>query len=180
MGRLYGMSSLHFLSNHLNHPMLSDRCLSVCLSVCPLLSVCNVGILWPNGWIDQDETWHGGRSQPWPHYARWRPSSPKGGTAPNFRTMYCGRLVAHLTYCWALVMAALWNRAGHYSFILLFVLSIFLFFSAPQCSHCKHYTSYSNSVRLSVCLSYAGIVSKWLHVARCSLHCQIAKICLVF
>ena len=26
-------------------PMLSDRCLSV-------LSVCNVGILWPNGWMD--------------------------------------------------------------------------------------------------------------------------------
>ena len=30
----------------------------VCLSV---LSVCNVGVLWPNGWIDEDETWHGGR-----------------------------------------------------------------------------------------------------------------------
>jgi len=26
-----------------------------------------------------------------------------------------------------------------------------------------------------VCLSHAGIVSKRLHVARCSLHCQIAK-----
>ena len=36
------------------HPMLSDRCLSVCLS-CP---VCDVGALWPNGWMDQDETWH--------------------------------------------------------------------------------------------------------------------------
>jgi len=32
-------------------PMLSDRCLS-CLSVC--LSVCNVGVLWPNGEMDQD------------------------------------------------------------------------------------------------------------------------------
>ena len=31
------------------------------------------------------------------------------------------------------------------------------------------------SVRLSVCLSHAGILSKRLHVARCSLHCQIAK-----
>jgi len=36
-------------------PMLSDRCLTVCLSV---LSVCNVGALWPNGWMDPDETWH--------------------------------------------------------------------------------------------------------------------------
>jgi len=37
--------------------MLSDRCLSV-------LSVCDVGVLWPNGWMDQDETWHGGRLRP--------------------------------------------------------------------------------------------------------------------
>jgi len=27
-----------------------------CLSV---LSVCNVGVLWPNGWIDQEATWYG-------------------------------------------------------------------------------------------------------------------------
>ena len=25
-----------------------------------VLSVCNIGVLWPNGWMDQDETWHGG------------------------------------------------------------------------------------------------------------------------
>jgi len=68
--------------------VLSDRCLSVlsvclsCLSVC--LSVCNVGVLWPNGWIDQDETWHAGRPRPWPHCVRWVPSSPppKGGAEP--------------------------------------------------------------------------------------------------
>jgi len=37
--------------------------------VCPVLSicpVCNVGVLWPNGWMDQDETWHASRSQRWP------------------------------------------------------------------------------------------------------------------
>jgi len=53
----------------------------------------------------------------------------------------------------------------------------------PQCSHRKRCTSYGNSVRLpvrpsvypSVRPSHAGIVSKRLHVARCSLHCQIAK-----
>jgi len=33
----------------------------VCLSV---LSVCNVGILWPNGYTDQDETWNAGRPRP--------------------------------------------------------------------------------------------------------------------
>jgi len=41
-------------------PILSVRCLSCCLS-CP---VCNVGVLWPNGWTDQDETWHAGRLGP--------------------------------------------------------------------------------------------------------------------
>ena len=35
--------------------------------------------------------------------------------------------------------------------------------------------SVSLSVRLSVRLSHAGIVSKRLHVARCILHCRIAK-----
>jgi len=61
------------------------------------------------------------------------------------------------------------HRVGHGS----------LFYSAPQCSHCKRYTSYGNSVRPSVCLSvrpsHAGIVSKQRHVGQCSLHCQIAK-----
>jgi len=35
--------------------MLPDRCLSCSLPVCP---VSNVGVLWPNGWSDQDGTWH--------------------------------------------------------------------------------------------------------------------------
>ena len=59
-------------------PMPSDRCLSVCLSVC------DVRPLWPNGWTDQDETWHAGKPQRWPHCARWGPSSPpQRGTAPR-------------------------------------------------------------------------------------------------
>ena len=35
---------------------------TVVMSVC--LSVCNVGVLWPIGWMDEDETWHGGSPQP--------------------------------------------------------------------------------------------------------------------
>ena len=61
----------------------------------------------------------------------------------------------------------------------LIITTMFTFYSAPQCSHCKRCTSYGNSVRLSVRLSHAGIVSKRRHVARCSLHCQIA-ICVWF
>jgi len=33
---------------------------SLSCPVCPVLSVCDVGVLWPNGWMDQDETWHAG------------------------------------------------------------------------------------------------------------------------
>ena len=40
-------------------PMLSDGC-----PVCPVLSVCGVRALWPNGWMDQDETSHAGRPRP--------------------------------------------------------------------------------------------------------------------
>jgi len=52
-------------------PALSDRCLSV-------LSVCDVGVLWPNGWMDQDETWRRPTDRPrsWPHCVRRGPSSP--------------------------------------------------------------------------------------------------------
>jgi len=122
--------------------------------VCPVcLSVCNVGILWPNGWIDQDVTWYGGRPRPRSHYARWGPSFPsergtapplfgprllwlngwvikmpfgtevglgqgdivldgiqfppsdgKGHSSPHFSVhVYCGKTVAHLSNCWALV-----------------------------------------------------------------------------
>jgi len=65
--------------------MLSDRC--PILSVCP---VSNVGVLWPNGWTDQDETWHAGRPWPWPHCVRWRPSSPSPkGAQPQFSAHVC-------------------------------------------------------------------------------------------
>jgi len=41
-------------------PMLSDRCLSVLFC----LSVCNVGVLYGNAWMDQDKTWLAGRPRP--------------------------------------------------------------------------------------------------------------------
>jgi len=61
--------------------MLSVCCLSICLSV---LSVCDVGVLWPNGWMDQGETWHRGRHWPRPHCVRWGPSSPNRAQPPIF------------------------------------------------------------------------------------------------
>jgi len=68
-------------------PMLSDCC-PVCLSVLPVLScpVCDVGVLCPNGWTDQDETWRAGRPRRLTHCVRWGPSSPspKGAQPPIF------------------------------------------------------------------------------------------------
>jgi len=46
---------------------------------CPVLSVCDVGVLCPNGWMDQDATWYGGRPRSGTHCVRWGPSSPKEG-----------------------------------------------------------------------------------------------------
>ena len=39
----------------------------------PIFDPC---LLWPNGWMDQDGTWHGGGPWSRPHCARWGPSSP--------------------------------------------------------------------------------------------------------
>ena len=42
-------------------------------------------LLWPDGWMDQDATWHGGRSRRRPHCARWVPAPlPKMGQTPQF------------------------------------------------------------------------------------------------
>jgi len=56
----------------------------------PILGPC---LLRPNGWLDQDATWYGGRPRPRQHCARRGLTSPrKGGTAaPNFCPMYCGQ-----------------------------------------------------------------------------------------
>jgi len=48
---------------------------TVVCPVCLSCHACNGGVLWPNSWMDQDETWHAGRPRPWPHCVRWGPSS---------------------------------------------------------------------------------------------------------
>ena len=48
----------------------------------PFFSPC---LLWPNGCMDQDATWYGGRPRPRPHCVRWGPSPPKRGhNSPHF------------------------------------------------------------------------------------------------
>jgi len=38
--------------------------------------VCNIGVLWPNGWMDQDTSRYGGRPRPRRHCVRWGLNSP--------------------------------------------------------------------------------------------------------
>jgi len=46
---------------------------ALCYQTSPIFGPC---LLWPNGWMDQDGTWHGGGPWSKPHCARWSPSSP--------------------------------------------------------------------------------------------------------
>ena len=68
--------------------MLSERCQSV-------LFVCNVGLLWPNGWMDQDATCFEGRPQPGRQLVSSPAPLPKKGTAApllHFSVhVYCGQ-----------------------------------------------------------------------------------------
>jgi len=61
---------------------------TVCKTLRPMLwlSDRNVGVLSPNGWTDQDETWHACRPRLRPHSVTWGPSSPSpiGAQPPQF------------------------------------------------------------------------------------------------
>jgi len=57
----------------------------------PLFGPC---LLWPNGWMDQDTTWHGGCPRPRRQCVRWGPSSPTErvtATPPLFAHVPCGQ-----------------------------------------------------------------------------------------
>jgi len=54
----------------------------------PVVFVCDVGVLWPNGYTDRDETWHEGHivldGDPAPQ--------PQNGHIPQFSAhVYCGQ-----------------------------------------------------------------------------------------
>jgi len=53
---------------------------------CP---VCNVGVLWPNGWMDQDASSY--ECRPWSRRVRWGPYDKKHNS-PHFSDhVYCGQ-----------------------------------------------------------------------------------------
>jgi len=80
--------------NDNNRSPYATRPLSVCLS-CP---VCNVGVLWPNGWTDQDVglTWRAGSLGP-DHSVLDRdpgPPPPKGHSPLQFSAHICSGEIA--------------------------------------------------------------------------------------
>jgi len=63
-------------------------------------------LLWPNGWMDQDATWYGSTPRPRPRCVRRAQPLPRKGhsRSPSFCPMSTVVTVAHLSYCWALVI----------------------------------------------------------------------------
>ena len=56
------------------------------MSVCTVCRVCDVGVLWPNAWTDQDETCHAGIGLGPGHIVLDRdPAPPKGHSPKYFR-----------------------------------------------------------------------------------------------
>jgi len=63
---------------------------ALCYQTVVCLSVCNVGILWPNGWMDPDETWHASRSLPGHIVLDGDPASPPPKVhSPQFSAHIC-------------------------------------------------------------------------------------------
>jgi len=56
-------------------------------AILSVLSVCNVGVLWPNGWMDQDATWYEDRSRPRPHVLDGDPTPTERGTEAPLRDL---------------------------------------------------------------------------------------------
>ena len=62
--------------------------------------------------MDEDATWYGSRPRRRPHCIRRVPSAPrKAHSTPTFRPMSIVVTVAHLSYCWALVLSAIEKAA---------------------------------------------------------------------
>ena len=92
------------------HTMLLDRC-----------PVCNVGVLCPSGWMDQDATWFGGRPRPRRHCVRCKLSAPpptERGTKAPF-SVHCFGKVAHLSNCRASDLVNVNAATINYKFTIL-------------------------------------------------------------
>jgi len=170
--RLVSFNNVRFYQCHLLASFLTDTFpspwsifgrRSVCLSVCP---ACNVGILWPNGWMDQDATWYEGRFRPRPHCViHGDPAHPQKGHSPQFSAdVYCGQTVAHISYCWALVTCNLkYLRLVNFNirFCQCHLLSSFLDWHVSFSIYLHHRFRPMLSDRCLSCLSVCNVGVLW-------------------
>ena len=54
-------------------------------------------------------------------------------------------------------------------------LSLTVFTAGPHCLQCNRCICYAVSVRLSVCLSHSGVLSRRMKLRSCGFHYQVAK-----
>jgi len=102
------------------HPMLRDHC-----------PVCNIGVLWSNGWMNQDATWYEVGLCPDDIVLDGDPAPPhgKGHSTPSrfLAHVCCGQMVAHLSHCWARLVMFLCDQLswlpvsflGHVKYIIV-------------------------------------------------------------
>ena len=105
---LHGVLTVDLLC-HFRRPFIKRFALSyptvVCLS-CAVCPVCDVGVLWPNCWTDQDETRHAARSRPRPHCVTWASSShTKRGTSSAPHLKFTGAGCALTFACTGIIRA---------------------------------------------------------------------------
>jgi len=82
-------------------------------------------LLQPNGWMDQDATWYGGRPQPRRLCVRWGPRSTLLGLSPGDCVLAPPKFLAHVYYSYCdfvrtlhnaqslLVFTRCWPVTGH-------------------------------------------------------------------
>jgi len=128
----FSITTTHFQA------FLSDRYAPYAMRPLSILSVCGVGVLWRNGWTDQDATWYRGISLGPGDivlYGDPAPPTERSTAAPTFQPVYCGQTVAHLSNCWALVL--LNTQTMHGNCKILFCSSISVFRYVRQHNTCN-------------------------------------------
>jgi len=105
----------------------------VCLS-CPVLSVCDVGVLRPNGWTDQDETWRAGRPRPIRLCVRWGPS-PLPKFSAHVYYSYCD-FVRTLHNAQSLLVCS--SPRSSFRILCILFLQSLIVFSLFRCAQLHH------------------------------------------
>ena len=83
-GTQVGLSPGHIVLDRDPAPITKKGAEASIIQRPPVFGPC---LLWPNGWVEQDATWYGGRPRPGDIALDWDPAPPKRGTTSSFRPM---------------------------------------------------------------------------------------------